>query len=335
MVSCSICGGELRRRYRKSFGVSFAIDGEHRWYVCIACGHLKVLPELEETVLRKFWVGETRAEHYQTKEWDTGWHRVIVDECERFCALFPEPRGGTLLDVGCGKGWFLKIAEYYGFEPYGIEIDPESAGIAREKMNLKVYTELTEGVFPDKLEWIVANYVLEHQRDGEGFLRFLLSRCAEGGTVLLSLPNAASLQCRILGRHWRSLSIPDHIQMYTPKSLEILLQRLPVQWFEVSMMPDNPLRLAKILRHYWDVLAPLRWGVRVLGLGETVHRLRSRKDYARVGLTEGARADIPTAIRRYLDSRRNPTSVERLGRLVDRVFRSLGLSGSMMVRIRK
>ncbi|MEE8240769.1 MAG: methyltransferase domain-containing protein, partial [Nitrospirales bacterium] len=47
----------------------------------------------------------------------------------RFLDSFPE-RPGRLLDVGCGYGFFLKMAEEKGWEAVGVDLDPNGIAYA-------------------------------------------------------------------------------------------------------------------------------------------------------------------------------------------------------------
>src|SRR5438093_11034646 len=42
------------------------------------------------------------------------------------------PRGGRILDVGCGAGVFTALLSHYGYEVVGIDSDPDIVSLARE-----------------------------------------------------------------------------------------------------------------------------------------------------------------------------------------------------------
>src|SRR6266481_547416 len=44
------------------------------------------------------------------------------------------PRGGELLDIGCGTGNFLAAASDRGYGVTGIELDPNAAGFTKERL---------------------------------------------------------------------------------------------------------------------------------------------------------------------------------------------------------
>lgn len=56
-----------------------------------------------------------------------------TQQFRRFLDHFPS-RPGRLLDVGCGYGFFLKIAEVRGWEAIGLDLDPQGVAYAKESL---------------------------------------------------------------------------------------------------------------------------------------------------------------------------------------------------------
>jgi SAM-dependent methyltransferase len=73
--------------------------------------------------------------------------------------------GSTLLDVGCGSGFYMNHARSCGFTCLGIEFDAEFAKLLRSKTDLNIYSfEEFENLFKDgkKFDVIHLGHVLEH-----------------------------------------------------------------------------------------------------------------------------------------------------------------------------
>lgn len=99
-----------------------------------------------------------------------------------------------MLDVGCGWGRFSEAAKRrYGIaETWGIELDPEAAAVARERvdhvLNQDAFVALAgmpEGFF----DCAVFNDVLEHLVEPQRLLAALRPHLADGATVVASIPN--------------------------------------------------------------------------------------------------------------------------------------------------
>jgi ubiquinone/menaquinone biosynthesis C-methylase UbiE len=48
--------------------------------------------------------------------------------------MFPPPRGGSILDVGCGTGVHLEMYRKYGCSLYGIDTSPSMLALARARL---------------------------------------------------------------------------------------------------------------------------------------------------------------------------------------------------------
>lgn len=129
-----------------------------------------------------------------------------------------EPR---ILDVGCGTGLFLHLAEQSGMKPQGIELSQSAAEYGRIKYNLDIYSGTLESAdLPaESFDVITMSHVLEHLPDPVAALRRLAESLKPGGLLFLSVPNFDSAEARFFGRRWFSLDAPRHLYQFTPDSL--------------------------------------------------------------------------------------------------------------------
>jgi SAM-dependent methyltransferase len=105
------------------------------------------------------------------------------------------PRGGALLDIGCGTGNFLAAAQEAGYRVTGIELDRNAARFAKERLGLQRVLPLTISEFaaqqqPEEQFDVVTFFeVLEHQAAPAEFLRSVRACVHSGGMIALSVPN--------------------------------------------------------------------------------------------------------------------------------------------------
>jgi 2-polyprenyl-3-methyl-5-hydroxy-6-metoxy-1,4-benzoquinol methylase len=130
--------------------------------------------------------------------------------------------GLQLLEFGAGKGDMLLALQELGartcaVEPFGI------THLAQR--NLEVFPTL-ESIPPIRqFDGIVALEVLEHLSRPWLEIRRLKERLYPSGWLLLSTPNAASLNARLLGPRWREVAKTGHLVFFTSTSLtNVLLQ---------------------------------------------------------------------------------------------------------------
>ena len=119
---------------------------------------------------------------------------------------------GRLLDVGCGSGGFLAVAQQLGWDCFGLELDPAAVKAARQRgldVEEGAYDRLVQ--YPERFDCIVCSHVLEHVHTPLDLLDKLGRALKPGGTLLLSAPNAMSRASDFFGPYWRGLEAPRHL----------------------------------------------------------------------------------------------------------------------------
>ena len=140
--------------------------------------------------------------------------------------LATNPRG-SLIDVGCGGGVTLALAQQMGWKVSGLEIDPLACKAANN-IGLNViqgdYSKLSE--IAEKFDCVLCSHVLEHVHDPAEMLSFLTGSLKSNGHLFLSLPNANSDLRFHFGKFWRGLEAPRHISIPTTDVVISMLESL-------------------------------------------------------------------------------------------------------------
>jgi 2-polyprenyl-3-methyl-5-hydroxy-6-metoxy-1,4-benzoquinol methylase len=132
--------------------------------------------------------------------------------------------GATLLDVGAGRGRFVAAASAAGYRASGIEPSQRGVEAARALgVELRQAAVAQAAVAAGTLDAITLWHVLEHLEDPGGAIAQLAGWLRPGGTLLVGVPNLASLQARLGGERWYHLDVPRHRVHYTPAGLSALL----------------------------------------------------------------------------------------------------------------
>jgi SAM-dependent methyltransferase len=190
---------------------------------------------------------------------------------------------GLYLDVECGSGAALAVAQALGWRITGIEMDEAAAAIARR--------------FTDELhvgDVVTAFHVLEHVPDPVAVTRRMLDWLAPGGLLIVKVPNAGGLGAALFGRAWSGLELPRHLSHFTPATLELVLGKAGgrIAWCWHQAKPRSYLwSLSALLRDRgWNTLAKLTesrpvYGALKLGLEVLLPlaRLARRGEAIRVG----------------------------------------------------
>jgi SAM-dependent methyltransferase len=129
-----------------------------------------------------------------------------------------------VLDIGCGNGDFLAVAEDLGFRASGIDPDPKAVELARSRgLDVRRAGLPGSGSGLAAFEHVFMSHVLEHLPDPVDALREAKSLLVPGGRLWLSLPNLGSEGLRRFGRHWRGLEPPRHLVLFDASRLKALL----------------------------------------------------------------------------------------------------------------
>lgn len=99
-----------------------------------------------------------------------------------------------ILDIGCGRGDFIKVAENKGYLVAGIDFDETNIEIARRNFGLKnVYATTIEEFLSEnpkkRFDIITFFEVLEHLPDPRSFIKNVKKLLAQEGYIVVSVPN--------------------------------------------------------------------------------------------------------------------------------------------------
>jgi SAM-dependent methyltransferase len=152
-------------------------------------------------------------------------------------------KSGTLLDIGCGTGNFLKAARDAGYKVTGTELDRNAVRFAKERLSLENVLPLTVSEFvtehpEQKFDVVTFFEVLEHQAAPLEFLRSVEKCLKPGGQIALSVPNRD-----------RWLTGPDVLDYppnhFTRWNVAVLKNFLSAQGFEVMSVQEQGAGIAQ------------------------------------------------------------------------------------------
>ncbi|HLJ53586.1 MAG TPA: class I SAM-dependent methyltransferase [Chthonomonadaceae bacterium] len=137
----------------------------------------------------------------------------------------PPTERPTLLDVGAGNGDFLRRMGACGWEAHGIE--PSETGTASavaHGLNVRAGTLETVTLEDDRYDAIVFAHTIEHMHAPLNDLKTAYRALKPGGVICVITPNLESEGHRKFGRYWMHLDSPRHLVIFTPSSLQRILE---------------------------------------------------------------------------------------------------------------
>lgn len=133
--------------------------------------------------------------------------------------FFPR-NGACILDYGCGNGKFVSYLKRKGFNIEGF--DPSLSAVAlSQKNNLPVFDKIPNKQYDLIMFW----HSLEHSDMPLNDLKKCKQYLLPGAKLLIAVPNGESLEAKISGRRWFCYDWPFHRVHFTPKSIQMLLEK--------------------------------------------------------------------------------------------------------------
>jgi SAM-dependent methyltransferase len=238
-LACALCGStdaqailEKRIGEKKIGGAGTAMP--FRLWRCAGCDLVRTEPQLTSKELVPYY-----AEEYWggIKPADPNWIRR--DQRERTDFLYRFRGEGSVLDVGCGLGFFLRALDPKRWDRYGVEPMPVPYGEAARALGADRIrnSDLLGAPLPAaKFDAVTFWDSLEHLPNPRAILQEAGRLLRPGGIVLIGLPNFGGYQARHFGEDWFGLSLPHHFYHYTRETLTRMLESCG---FRVRAMEDR------------------------------------------------------------------------------------------------
>lgn len=230
-VNCNLCGSDSARKFMKVDGFNIV--------KCRRCGLVFVNPRLKFNQLAEIYMDGT---YYKNPSFNSnqngaslyGYEDYLKDEEEilktfarRLDTIEKYSNRGKLLDVGCGLGFFLKLASERGWKVNGVEISKLAADFVKKRHKLPVFNgTLAQANFKKGyFDAITLFDVIEHIPDPKSMLLQANELLKPNGLLAVTTPNIGSLSARILGTRWEEVKrVREHIYFFSEKTLKSMLR---------------------------------------------------------------------------------------------------------------
>jgi len=219
----------LVRMYRDKCGLdvgaSFGQQRELGLYQCQATGMLFWWPRQvagDEAFYRS--LSDAWPSYYQPWRWEYDGARRRV------------PPGADVLEVGCGRGYFLRALEPRARQCIGLEFNAQAI---RDKVTqcevLATPVETLAAAHPGRYDVVCSFQVLEHVMDPASFLQACTTCLRPGGTLLVSVPNYEHVN---FANRLDAFDLPPHhVNHFTPDSMALIATHLHLRIESVQLQP--------------------------------------------------------------------------------------------------
>ena len=142
-----------------------------------------------------------------------------------------------LLDIGCGTGDFLEVAQRKGWNVTGIEPNEGARKIANSKTKHSVYnSDYLDKLRPESFDVITLWHVLEHLPNLEMHIALLRSLVKPDGIIVIAVPNFKSYDAKYYKKYWAAYDVPRHLWHFSKVSISHLFKKEKLQLVKILPM---------------------------------------------------------------------------------------------------
>lgn len=228
---------------------------------CCNCGFAFTQQFPDEKAIERYYDTPAYISHSNTKAGfiNTVYHivrKAMLQNKANLTEQYAPCKNGTLLDIGCGTGYYAATMKQRGWQTIGVEKNKSAANFTTEHHGIKALppnelVELKSGQFDVITLW----HVLEHLQDLHLTAKTIKRILKSNGTLIIALPNEQSYDARHYKNYWAAWDVPRHLWHFSPNTFEkfisqygftiIRKKKMPFDGFYISMLSEkykkNPL----------------------------------------------------------------------------------------------
>lgn len=144
--------------------------------------------------------------------------------------------GGSLLDLGCSNGGFLRAMKSPSWSLFGIEMSDSVATRAAAATGAQIYIgDILDAPYPaESFDVVTCFHVFEHLYHPREVLAKVAAWLKPGGIFYTMMPNIHSAGERIFGSYWYALELPRHLYHFSPLALRRLADSVGLESYSID-----------------------------------------------------------------------------------------------------
>jgi SAM-dependent methyltransferase len=198
------------------------------YYRCLTCGGVFISAIPSQKTFKKYYEKLKMPKDTDLEGKLRSRAQHILGLCKRL-----NPEAVNLLDIGCGKGTVLEEARLFGLHSVGIEPSVDSSTFIQSHYAGTVHTEFFPTShsqrFHNSFDIVILSHIVEHVRTPYSFIGEAIRCLTAKGTLVIETPNAASWLAHIEKNSYTFLTPPEHVFIFTPLALRIILDKQAVK----------------------------------------------------------------------------------------------------------
>lgn len=182
------------------------------------------LPELSEIYRKDYFFGEEYSNYLADRNVLQKNFKLRLKELKKY--LDPS-RHKRLFEIGCAYGFFLLLARDHFEKVQGIDITEDGVRYCTEDLGLDVIeSDLLQADLGDQKFDVVCLWdTIEHLLNPHLYLQKISDHTDSGALLAITTGDIGSLNARFQKGSWRLLHPPTHLQYFSKRTIELLLNR--------------------------------------------------------------------------------------------------------------
>jgi len=202
---------------------------------CSVCKFIHCVPIPDEQELNlfyknKFYKQKRKTNYFLIQKKQQKWlNKIFLERLIKFEKILGKT--GSVLDIGCGPGFFLKYAKKRGWDVFGIDSADRAVDYAKKKLKLKNisnnnYQDLA--ILKNLYDVVYLNGVLEHIDDPLRLIKICKNLLKKKGLLFLSVANDFNLfqflSMKNISQPWWILP-PEHINYFRINDIKKIFKK--------------------------------------------------------------------------------------------------------------
>lgn len=235
---CAVCGNDntvikfkIRLQDKKLSNlwldsIRYQVNGQETIVICKACGLVYVNPRpILNPAIATYTAEQERCYFEQS-------YQLRLFAYQKLVHQFPEWLGRnvqTLLDIGCGDGVLLEVAQQAGIQSVGTEISHTLNHLVRDRLGENAIVSSDLNKLQESYDVITLINVLEHARAPDKLLKAANRLLKPDGILVVHVPNFGGLPARLYGAKWRHIEPLEHLYYFTGQTLKKLMHQVDLE----------------------------------------------------------------------------------------------------------
>ena len=244
---CFICEGSCSKH---------VLNNGYLYWICNSCHTAQVFPQPSQDALQDFYntfhLSKNDGGTYE--EYDDRMRADFPSKIALVLKHSPVNAPIKLLDVGCGKGYFIREAINAGINATGIDLSNSAIEYATKKLNVPATIGSIENLcneYYEKFDVITFWATIEHLPNPEIVLAAIYKCLKPNGVLLCDTGLGDIMSERLLCGHSQWYDAPQHLFVFSQKGMQSLLKKIgfDIKYIDVNFERTLSRRFIRWLRH--------------------------------------------------------------------------------------